>query len=142
MCRAFKLVTMKRVKPVALCKWLGLAYAAALMLFLLWNADSPDVVLFSFVFLPWLVGPAAFAALGARMSQSLAEAWSFFGLEIAMIGSTACLWFYLIAVAPDAQNGIAMMLFPALQYAAVLAFFVVALLIGWCRRGEIEVEDQ
>jgi hypothetical protein len=63
-------------------------------------------------------------------------------LEIAMIGSTACLWFYLIAVAPDAQNGIAMMLFPALQYAAVLAFFVVALLIGWCRRGEIEVEDQ
>jgi hypothetical protein len=122
---------MEGVKAVTMSKRLGFAYAAALTLFMLWTADAPDVVLLSLVFLPWLVGPAGFAALGAKLSASALSAWSFFCLELAVVISTASLWFYLIIITPDAQNGIAMILFPAAQYAAVLVFFVVAFLLGW-----------
>jgi hypothetical protein len=52
-------------------------------------------------------------------------------LEALIIGSTIWLWFHLIVVAPDAQNGIAMMAFPVLQYAAVALFFLLAILFGW-----------
>jgi len=45
-------------------------------------------------------------------------------LEALVVGSTILLWFHLIVVAPDAQNGIAMMFFPLLQYAAVALFWL------------------
>jgi hypothetical protein len=105
-------------------KWLGLAYAGALALFLLWAADAPEAVLFSLFVLPWIVGPAALAAGGAALSPSRGEARAFLILEALVVGSTILLWFHLIVVAPDAQNGIAMMFFPLLQYAAVALFWL------------------
>ena len=101
------------------------------MLFLLWNADAVDVVVFSFLFLPWLAGPAALAAIGARLAaaDSAAWAWAFFILEALVVASTIWVWFDLIVIAPDAQNGVGMLLFPVVQYGAVLVFFLVAVLI-------------
>ena len=120
--------------PTAVSKWLGLAYAGGVILFLLWGLDAPDVVSLSFLFLPWIVGPAALAAIGAKLSSSEGGAWAFLILEAMIIGSTIWLWFYLIVVAPDAQNGIAMLLFPGLQYAAVALFFLLAAVFGWRAR--------
>lgn len=131
---AAKLTVVKELHPVVMSKWLGLAYAGGIILFLLWGADAPDVVLLSFLFLPWMVGPAALAALGAKQSASEGGAWAFFMLEAGIIGSTIWLWFDLVVIAPDAQNGIAMMFFPVRQYAAVLIFFVLAVVLGWRSR--------
>jgi hypothetical protein len=125
---------VSELDPTAVSKWLGLAYAGGVILFSLWNADAPDVVLLSFLFLPWIIGPAGLAAIGAKLSSSEGGAWAFLILEVLIIGSTIWLWFHLIVVAPDAQNGIAMLLFPALQYAAVGAFFLLAVLFGWRSR--------
>jgi hypothetical protein len=55
-------------------------------------------------------------------------------VEVAVIASTAWVWTYLILLAPDAQNGVAMLLFPVAQYAAVLLSFAVAGLLGWRAR--------
>ncbi len=101
---------------------------------MLWGADAPDVVLLSFLFLPWIVGPAGLAAIGAKLSPSEGGAWAFLIVEALIIGSTIWLWFHFIVVAPDAQNGIAMMFFPVLQYAAVALFFLLAALFGWRAR--------
>jgi hypothetical protein len=129
--------TLRAVKdfyPTAMSKWLGLAYAAGVILFLLWVTAAPDGVLFSFLFLPWIVGPAALAAMGANLSPSIGGAWAFFILEAVIIGSTIWVWFYLKVVAPDAQNGFGIVLFPVLQYAAVALFFLIAVLFGWRAR--------
>ena len=100
-------------------------------MFWLWGADAPDVVLLSLLFLPWIVGPAWLAAIGATLSPSETGARAFLAFEALIISSTILLWFHLIVIAPDAQNGIAMILFPVLQYAAVALFFLVAVLCGW-----------
>ena len=63
-------------------KWVGLAYAGVVLVFLLANADDPMAVLLTLVFIPWIVGPAAVAALGARFSRSARAAWAFFGLMV------------------------------------------------------------
>jgi len=130
-----KLVVVKQLQPRVISMWLGLAYAGGVILFLLWGADAPEVVLLDFQFLPWIVGPAAFAAGGSDLSPSEGGAWAFLILEALIIGSTIWVWFYLIVIEPDAQNGVAMILFPILQYAAVAVFFILAALFGWRARG-------
>jgi hypothetical protein len=122
---------VSELDPTAVSKWLGLAYAGGVILFMIWGADAPDVALLSLLFFPWIVGPAGLAAIGAKLSPSEGGAWAFLILEALIIGSTIWLWFHLIVVAPDAQSGIAMMLFPVLQYAAVGLFFILAVLFGW-----------
>ena len=111
--------------------WLGVVYSGAVAWFLLSGADAPDVVVLSIVFLPWIIGPAALAAFGAAFSKSAGAAWAFFSVEVAVIASTASAWTYLIVIAPDAQNGVAMLLFPVVQYGAVLLSFALAGLLGW-----------
>ena len=128
---------MRQVEPVSMSKWLGLAYALVVASVLLWGVDAPDVALLQLLVFPWIVGPAAFAALGSKLSGSHFAAWAFFGLEALIIGSTGWLWFDLIVVAPDAQNGIAMLLFPAFQYAGVALFFLLAFLLGWRGRQTV-----
>jgi hypothetical protein len=122
---------MTRLRPSVAALWLGLAYAAAVSLFLLAGADAPDVVALSLLLIPWVVAPAALAAFGAGFSQSTGAAWAFVAVELAVVGSTAWLWTYLIVVAPGALNGVPMILFPVAQYAAVLLSFAVAGLLGW-----------
>lgn len=96
-----------------------------------WTSAS-DVLLMNLLFLPWIVGPAALAAFGVMVSRSRAARWTFVGLEAVVIASTAAGWFYLIEVAPDAQNGIAMaFVLPFLQYVGVALLFVAASLSGW-----------
>ena len=125
---------MSKLEPAAVSKWLGLAYTGGIAAFSLWGADAPDVVLLSFLFLPWIVGPVWLAAIGATLSLSESGARAFLLFEGLIMSSTILLWFHLIVIAPDAQNGIAMMLFPILQYAAVALFFLVAVLCGWRAR--------
>ena len=61
-----------------------------------------------------------------------------------MVASTIWVWFYLIVIAPDAQNGVGMLLFPVVQYGAVLVFFLVAVLLNVLitRRGEAREQDE
>jgi hypothetical protein len=117
-----------------MAKWLGLAYAGVVILFLLRGADGPLVALGSLVFLPWLVGPAGIAAFVAKRSNSKGGAWAFFILETLIIGSTIWLWIEVTLIAPDAQSGIAIILFPVFQYAAVVVLFVIAFGLGWRSR--------
>jgi len=125
---------MSKLEPTAVSKWLGLAYTGGIAVFLFWGADAPDVVLLSFLFLSWIVGPAWLAAIGAMLSPSETGARAFLVFEALIVSSTILLWFDLIVIAPDAQNGIAMMLWPVLQYTAVALFFLVAILCGWRAR--------
>jgi hypothetical protein len=118
--------------PVRIAKWLGLLYAAIIALFTFASVDAPDVFWLNLLFVPWIIGPAALAAFGAKVSNSRAGEWAFLALEAGLIGSTAASWYYLIEVAPDAQNGVAMSIsLPVLQYTAVGAFLVLAVLLGW-----------
>jgi hypothetical protein len=128
-----KLRAMKGLHPTAMATWLGLAYAGVVILFLLRGADGPLVALGSLIYLPWFVGPAGVAAYVAKRSTTKGGAWAFFILDMLIIGSTIWLWIDL-TVAPDAQSGIAIMLFPLFQFAAVFVFFVLALGLGWRSR--------
>jgi hypothetical protein len=126
---------MNAATPVRIAKWLGLAYAAAVLAFSLWGADAADSAVLSLLFWPWIVGPAALAAMGAKASRTAAGAWAFAALEGGVIASTGLGWFYLIFVAPDAQNGIAMAVsLPLLQYVLVGMYFALAWLLGWRAR--------
>lgn len=104
---------MKQAAPVSIAKWLGLAYAAAVALVSLRGVDAADSLLLSILVLPWIIGPAALAAFAVRELESSGAAWLFLFLEAVVVCSTAALWTYPILIAPDAQNGIAMLLFPA-----------------------------
>lgn len=128
---------MKKLRPTILAKWLGLAYAGGMILFLFWSADALDVALLGILLTPWILGPAGLAAFGAKQSNSRVGAWAFFILEASVIGSTIWLLINLFVVAPDPQNGIAFMLFPLWQYAVVSMFFIIAMVFGWrTRRAE------
>ena len=100
-------------------KWTLVAFTASMFAFNLWKADAWDVIVLGVAFLPWLVGPAAIAAYLAKRAPNGWVAWAFVVVEIAVAASTIALWSDLL-LHPDAQNGIAMMFFPALQFAAVL----------------------
>lgn len=118
------MATMSTLNPAAVARWSAFAFAALILLVQISNADAPDVVLWSLVFLPWIAGPAWLAAIVAMRADSTVAAWLCVALEIAAVVSTVWLWMHLYAN-PDAQNGIAMFLFPIVQFPAIL----VALLI-------------
>lgn len=99
-------------------------------LFLLSIGDGPLVLLF----VPWIVGPAGLSAMMAGSSPAREWTSAAFTLEALIVGSTIWYWYHLNVLAPDAQNPIAMMVFPVLQYAAVALFFLVALLVDWRAR--------
>jgi hypothetical protein len=120
------------VPPQRLAKWTGLAYAAGVAALLFASADGPEVLLAMPLLLPWIVGPAALAAIAADVSQGRAGAWAFLGLEAGLILSTIGSWLYLVFVARDAQNGFVMSLsIPFFQYLAAGGFFLLALAFGW-----------
>jgi hypothetical protein len=120
-------------EPAPLAKWLLIVFSVGVLAFNLWNADALDVVFLSFAFLPWIVGPAALAALFVARAKSSVEAWFLFGAEVAVVCSTVWLWTMLI-LKPDAQNGIAMVFFPAVQFAALLAYALSVLAIAFFLR--------
>jgi hypothetical protein len=127
---------MTAISPVRAAKWLGLVYLAALALFMMWNADAPDSFVLSLLFLPWMIGPVALAAVGARMSLNPSGAWAFLSFEAGIVGFTTLSWLWLIFAKPDAQNGIAMAFtVPVLEYAATLALFGLSYLLGWRTRS-------
>ncbi len=123
--------------------WLCIAYALAIGLFLLSNIDSWHVVFFAFYNLAWFVGPAGIAAMGSRSVTSVPAAWVFVAAQALIVLSTGWVWFQLFIASPDAQNGIAAMLFTLVQYAGVFVCFIVMVLAG-CRfrplRSRIDTE--
>ncbi|MFN3389799.1 MAG: hypothetical protein ACK40O_12810 [Allosphingosinicella sp.] len=118
---------MGSTNPVSAAKWLGLAYAGFVTVFLLWGAGAADVLLLTLASIPWITGPVALAAFGVKELEGTGGAWVFLILEAVLVASTAWLWIYLIMIAPDAQNGIAMLLFPAGQYGLVIALGLAAM---------------
>jgi hypothetical protein len=72
---------MVAIPPQRLAKWMGLAYAAAILGFLIWSNDGADTVLLIPLFWLWIIGPAAVAGMGADMSAERGGAWAFFWLE-------------------------------------------------------------
>lgn len=121
---------MKVTNPIWVSKWLCIAYAIAVLLFLLSNADSWDVVFFALFSLAWLVGPAGIAAMGSRSVTSVTAAWIFVAAQILIVLSTGWVWFQLFFSFPDAQNGIAAMLSTLVQYAGIFACYIVMALAG------------
>lgn len=125
---------MKPISPATLSKWPALAFGLAIGFILLWKPHTSGAALFGLVTTSWVVGPAWLSALGVRYASSRVATWAFLGAEWLVIASTAWLWVYLVAVAPDAQNGIALIIFPILQYAAVTLVFLVVAVASWGAR--------
>lgn len=117
-------------EPAAIAKWLLVAYAAGVLVLLgvpaviALSAGYPDVILSSVPILAWIVGPAALAALLAARAKSTAEAWLFVGAESAGVASTAWLSavLFLSTGSQNAQSGIALLILPLIQWAAVLPY--------------------
>ena len=85
-------------------------------------------------FVPWIVGPTAIVALLAVRSTSRRRAWSHLGAEVVVVGSSAVLWVWLF-LRPDAQNGIAIVVFPVVQYAGVLLWCLGVFVAAMFMRG-------
>ena len=114
-----------------IAKWLLIVFAVGVLAFDLWNADAPDVIVGSFVLLPWFVGPAALAALMVARARSGVEAWLFVGAEAAAVFSTIGLWITLLFIRAghaNSENGIAILFFPLIQFPAVLAYALCVLI--------------
>ena len=122
---------MAALTPSRAGLWLGLAYAAAITVFTFSGADDTVVLLMDFILVPLIIGPAGVSALGISASASTSGKWAFFLCEAGIIASTAAGWTCLTVIAPDAQNGFAMLALTLFQYVAVLLFFVAASALGW-----------
>jgi hypothetical protein len=115
--------------PKRLAKWLVATAAIATLSFLLWYADDLASALSSFVVIPWVISPALLAGLFVRRADTVPLAWMLAVVELAAVGSTAAVWTYLM-IYNDAQNGIAMLLFPVVQLIAVLVA-VLLIVLGY-----------
>ena len=101
------------------------------------DADAPDALLLVLFFIPWIVAPAAAAAMCSKASRTLPGAIVFLALETGVIVSTVLAWIHLIFVSPDAQNGIVLgAVLPLYQLGAVIAFVGAAYALGWRARTE------
>jgi hypothetical protein len=120
------LAAMQTWKPKVLGKWLALGFAVGTLCFGLSNADALDVVVLNIVLLPWIVGPVLMAAFFVRRASTSGTAWSLLMVEVGAAGSMIALWTYLI-VHSDAQNGIAMLLFPVVQFPAVIVMTLLVI---------------
>lgn len=125
-------------KPAILAKWMLIVFSAGMLASNIWDADVIAVALLRFAFLPWIVGPSAVAALLTIRTTSRIQAWCFFVGEIAAVCSTAWLWIILI-IEPDAQNGITIMLFPIVQFTALLLYASTVMAIAlFIRRRQLD----
>jgi hypothetical protein len=115
--------------PKSLAKWFALSFSIAALCCQLITADAPDVVILGMIFLPWIVGPVLLAAFLVRYASSTWGSWAILMIEVTVIGSTIALWIYLWMHA-DAQNGIAMLLFPVVQFAGVLGAFLIIIAVS------------
>lgn len=120
---------MNRLDPSKLAKSLLVIFAVVTLGYGLANADAFDVVVLQFMFLPWIVGPAALAAYFVKRYRTEPKAWLFLLAEAGAVASTVWLWVNLL-MHPDAQNGIAMILFPVAQFGVVLAFALAVTVTG------------
>jgi predicted membrane protein len=120
---------MRMRTPKSLAKWIALSFSIAALCYQLISADALDVVILSVIFLPWIVGPVLLAAFLVRYASSTWESWSILVTEVTVIGSTIALWIYLW-MNSDAQNGIAMLLFPVVQFAGVIGAFLIILAVS------------
>lgn len=116
------------IEPAAIARWLLIIYAVGVLALLevpaisAWRGGQADLLVWSLPLLAWIVGPAALGAVLVRRAKSRVEAWLFVGAEVAAVGSVVWLGIVLFLAKPDAQNGIAMILFPAVQYAVLLSY--------------------
>ena len=115
-------------KPRAVAKWVVIGYAFAILAFLLINADAADSALLGLIFWPWLAGPALLAAFATYRAETRWAAWSCVVVLLLVPLSFAALLIYLDTY-PDAQNGIAVVIFPALQFAFVTAAVLIVAVI-------------
>ena len=87
--------------------------------FLVTGADSPSVAFAQLLVAPWIMGPAIVAAWQSATSENRKKRCGYFIAMLAAIVSTALYWAWLL-VNPDPQNGIGMMLFPIVQFGALV----------------------
>jgi hypothetical protein len=114
-------------QAVIISRWLLILFAGSVLVFVaatayhVWDAEEPLDVLWTLVLLPWIAGPAVIPTMLVAWARSRAEAWSLVGIEAAVVISAVALWAVLIVIKPDAQNGIALLAFPLIQFALLPA---------------------
>ena len=112
---SYKLGAMRTLRPTTAAKWLLVSYALAILAIFLFTADAIDVLIFGTLLgVPWIVAPAAIAALLVSTWEDPIVTWGSLAIEGAVIGFTAWVAHTLVAQ-PDPQNGIFLMLLPMLQ---------------------------
>lgn len=120
---------MRTLRPTTAAKWLLASYALAVLAIFLVSSDALDVLIFGTLLgVPWIVAPAALAALLVSTWEDPIVAWGSLAIEGAVIGSTAWVGLTLIAQ-PDPQNGIFLMLLPMLQLFGVVLCLIPLLLL-------------
>ena len=123
---------MIRLNPAAAAKWLGWAYIVAVALAVLWRMPYDDaftVLLTPFV-IAWIVSPVAAAALSAAASRTRIGATVFLALQIGLVLNS--LWLVVgVESSTSSTAGVAYIVWPALQWGAWVAVFVLALICGW-----------
>lgn len=115
-------------KPAFLAKALLSAYAIAALALILLAADAIDVLLFGLLLgVPWIVLPFGITAIFVVASDQPIRSWGGLTIEVAVISSSVWAGVELLRH-PDAQNGIAIALLPAIQIGAALASFFAVML--------------
>lgn len=124
---------MSGIAPGQVAKWQVSAFAGALLCFLWWIAWTHGGnllagAIYSMFLTCWLSGPAAAAALLANTSRLGWTSWCYVFAETTLICSTVWLLVPLFLF-PDAQNGIALMFLPLLQYMGLLMYALSVALV-------------
>lgn len=123
-----------------IAKWLGIAYALAVVLIFGPGVGDLSAFFGALVFLPWQVGPVFIAAIFVKASESKAAGWIALGIEIGLIAST--IWLGLdITFNRENWSSVGGSIFiglvgPFYQYMALAVAFPLAYLVGWRARPE------
>jgi len=120
---------MGNVTTGKVAKFLLVVSACGLLGALIWKvACNPDDIvpgmIYSIFLACWLSGPPALATWLVGRSVSNFSSWFYLAAEVAVIGWTGVLMVRMLAL-PDAQDGIALMFLPLMQYAGLMAFVFV-----------------
>lgn len=121
------LVTVMSADPARLSWALLIVYALAQVGCAVFRIDAVDVLLWNIAFFPYLIGPAILAHFLVLKSPLAWQKWTFVIAVVAIVSTMAWLIMSMLRN-PDAQDGIALLFFPALQLMGLLLVALIALI--------------
>ena len=119
--------------------WLALAYTLAVAGFMFWNASQESdgmAFLMSLLIIPWVALPVIVASVLAALSETRRSAALFLALEAGFVASVVLLIGDYTYFHPSSTGGIALLIWPLYQLAAIVVLCLIACLFGWRPRPD------